>query len=529
MIVLSPLTPIFVLLLGAFIISILSRVLPPVGGEVLAFLTLIMAAAALLLLRGTESAISPPAGSFGLTYRADAPAWLFALVFSLFGIAWLGRLESNSLHRAAQLGLLAAGLSFVFSADLLTLYLSWGLLDLTLFFLIITGEGEEGHSIASRVLVVNYLAGLALLGAAVFASENLAWPLKFRSGTVLMLALVVRAGLYPLHLGLPLRQRSGYVISATAGLYLLARSEWPWSGPMTTVGEIAFVVGAVLAWGGRDIRRALPFVALGRIGFLFALAGRQHQISQMGQMGQMGVEIAALWGTLNFALCLALLDLTADEQWTTGFWARVLPGLAVVSLIGLPLTAGFVERWFFYGGNLLLVNLLAEVVFCAALLQAWLRPSEEAPLLEGIAQITHLAGASLLILPLLILGLHPPLLLLIMGWPVGDSSPGSMLVSLPELWSSTGLALWAALLLPPLGGYLLHRFRPGPIVFRDPGMFWKAMERVFCLEWLYRLLGQIILGLGRVVRAVVWLIEGEHYLGWTILLTIVALFFLLSG
>ncbi len=514
MIVLSPLTPILILLLGAVIISILSRVLPPVGSEVLAFLTLVIAAAALLLLRGAEAALSPAAGSFGLAYRVDTPAWLLALLFPLLGIAWLGRLESNALHRAAQLGLLAAGLSFVFSADLLTLYLSWGLLDLTLFFLLITAEGDR--SLAGRVLAVNYLAGLALLGAAVFAGHDLSWPFKFLSGTALVLALAVRAGLYPLHLGLPLRQRSGYVIPATAGLYLLAGSQRPWSGLMTTTGEIAFVVGAVLAWGGRDMRRALPFVALGRIGFIVALAGRQPQLP----------PTAVLWGIINFALCLALLDLTTDEQWTTGPWAKVLPGLAVASLIGLPLTAGFVERWFFYGGNLLLVHLGAEIVFCAALLKAWLHPPEEAPLLEGIGpQIAHLAGAGLLALPLLILGLHPPLLLLMAAWPGGDSS----LLSLLALWPSTGLALWMALLLPPLGGYLLYRFRPGPLVFRHPGMFWQAVERVLCLEWLYGLLGQVILGLGRAVRAVVWLIEGEHYLGWTILLAIVALLLLWSG
>ncbi len=518
MIVLSPLTPILVLLWGALIISILSRVLPPVGGEILAFLTLVIAASALLLLRGTGAAISPPAGSFGLAYRVEAPAWLLALVFFLLGIAWLGRLESHSLHRAAQLGLLAAGLSFVFAADLLTLYLSWGLLDVALFFLIVSGEGH--HSIAGRVLMVNYLAGLALLGATVLAGQNLSLPLKSLSDPVLVLALAVRAGLYPLHLGLPLRGRSGYVIPATAGLYLLTRSQGPWSGPMTTIGTIAFVVGAVLAWGGRDIRRVLPFVALGRIGFICALAGRPPQTSQAG-MG-----MAALWAMINFALCLALLDLTTEEQWTTGLWARVLPGLAVISLIGLPLTAGFVGRWFFYGGDLLFVNLLAEVVFCAALLKAWLHPPEEAPVIEGIVpQITHLAGAGLLALPLLLLGLHPPLLLLAAAWPAGYGS----LVSWPELWSSTGPARWAALLLPLLGGYLLYRFRPGPIVFRDPEIFWRAVERVFRLEWLYHLLGRIVLGLGRVVRAVAWVIEGEHYLGWAILLAIVALFFLLSG
>ncbi len=555
----SPLTPVLVLLLGALLIFALGSILPSLGRDALAVLIIGAAGASLFALKGmaTGGAIisswpSPPSLGGGWVYRIDALAWLFVLAMSFVNLAIiLASPNSSALaparwayFRSAQLILLAAGLSFAFSANLITLCLSWGFLDLALFLLIAAGSREPFTAeAAGRALVVNYLAGLTLLGGALLLREDgrISLSSGFSSASALWLPLsaaLVRAGLYPAHLWLPVRglvdseaRSLLYTVPSSTGLYLLVRlaalsSEGlPQVGALLALGGAALIIGAVLAWGERDGWRALYFVALNRIGYIVAstaLAGTQAVTVVVGSV-------------INLFVSLVLLFLGRSQweevgsRWLT-LWLKALPGIAIASLIGFPLTLGFSGRWSFYRAllpelnmPLLITSVLADAVLCAALLRIWPNLGADARPMRWDVVIPYLAGMTPLALSLLILGVHPPLLVSL----VAPLNGGPTFAPLLDLLSSVDVPLLAAVLLPPLGGYLLHRWQPTAL--DEFGWLWKGMGNVLCLGWLYRLIGRIGLGIGVVMRGVVAMIEGEHYLSWTILLAIVALFLLLGG
>ena len=131
--------------------------------------------------------------------------------------------------------------------------------------------------------------------------------------------------------------------------------------------------------------------------------------------------------------------------------------------------------------------------------------------------VPHLAGVVLLAAPLVLLGIHPPL----------ASFAGDMeLPAAGELIGRADIALWAVLLLPLVGGYLLHRGQKA--ILERSAAFWKGLAALLRLDWLYRQLWRIGGGIGAVLRGLAQVTEGRGYLGWTLLLAFIA-FLLLSN
>jgi hypothetical protein len=90
--------------------------------------------------------------------------------------------------------------------------------------------------------------------------------------------------------------------------------------------------------------------------------------------------------------------------------------------------------------------------------------------------------------------------------------------TLAAVLRSTKIAPWLALLLPPIGGYVLYR--RSEVVLKRLKMF----EDFLRLDWLYFLLERTTLAIANIVQAVGELIEGKGYPGWiTIFILIVFL------
>jgi len=565
---LSALTPVAILLSGAALLLLLGRALSPQDRGLVALLAAGGALVALLSLGGAPLAhftISSwhPQALFGddVAYRVDGLALLFASTLALLGLAAIvasldcpGGMKGHLY--AALLALLAAGLSFVLSANWLALCLSWAFLDLALFLaLLAAGQGTRAAKAALRGLGMNYLAGLALLAAALLLSEGareqggggaivplLLWP-----------AALVRAGAYPFHLRVPAEVEAEpealallRLLPTGAGLYLLARLRSLADGGslLAAVGTLGFAVGAALAWA--EGKGRLSSVALSGVGCAVlsaALAGPQGMI----------------WPAINLLLCLGLLLLSQGEAGAAGApegnfvlsaavrsalasglrrlaprirgrmpgtdfaplaspmlaalgrasRAGLWPKIALASLFGLPLTMGFVGRRSFYGlllaggwWGLLALSLPVEALLFAALLE--LRPFAGG----GQGRWGRLVGGAMLAVPIVVLGVRPSL------WASWALPPGG----------PTGVALWLALLLPLVGGYLLHHWRR-----RVSGRLrWTALSAALRLEWLYGLLWRAALGIGAALRAVAELSEGKGYLGWIALVVLVAFLVLIS-
>jgi len=488
-------TSVLVLLLGVLVIPILDRL---IAARRLGFSALLIAGGALLslLLPGGKSpsslVLSPwrPLMESELAFKIDGLAFVFAVSMLLLGLTSfslsLGDEGVEARLYVARLILLAAGLSFVFSADLLTLCFSWIFLEFALVLTEATSSVRRPH--AERMAQV--LGVLALMMAAFLLDSGLPFQ------TFLALAVLIRIGIYPLRLWKLAEARSQalpYLISTGSGLYLLVRTQ-PSSGLLTALGLMAFLIGSMLAWleGGSP-----RFVA----------------ISQVGYAVLVGSVARPLAAAVNLLLCLGLLfgqdRPEAAGQLREGVrgepWQRAPLALALVSLIGLPFTLGFVSRWLLYNALppqslwILVLSLLAEVMLSASLLRRWLASS------PGRLPAAHWAGVAFLAVPLLLFGFFPPLI-----------REGA----LPDLFHSAEAALWAILLSPPLGGYVLHRWCkvPAPLSAR--------LSSLLELDWLYEPLGRLLgnaeaifLGIGRAI-------EGRSYVGWALLAVFLFLLFL---
>lgn len=544
-------TPMVVLLAGALALLLLNRAAGPRNRSLLALL--IIGGAFLVLLslarglpvNGTISRWRPFFGS-DLAYYVDGLAFLFAALVALAGLATiatcLGRSEDlEGSSYAALLALLAAGLSFIFSANLITLCLSWVIFDLTfLWALAASDHGGSRMRRVPRILNLNCLACLSLLAAALLLGQG-DDSLSLRSSSIstpvfglILLAALVRAGLYPLHLWMPigvearLASRSLlHLVPASAGLYLLARlSAWPnglvslskdgglpYGQALIIASSLAFAIGALLAWAEADLSKILSFIMMSQVGYAIASLA----------IAKPPTRVVILWPSLNLVLCLGLLFLSQDRFEPGNSWPRAASGLAIASLVGMPLTSGFVGRWHLYhslltGSHLafLALSLLAETFLFAALLRMWSSVSINPSPSEVAYERLSVVGAALLAAPVLILGLHPPVL--------GRLIEVVPFPTLVGLLRSTTIARWVAFFLPPLGGYLLQRHRQR--IFDPIEIFWLKLSTALRLEWLYSLLGQIATGAAGTLEIVGRVSEGKGYLSWIAVMGLLVFLFL---
>lgn len=565
-------------LLGAILILFLGEERPTEGWNPLPPSITGLAFVASLLLRDelpvrvTLSRWRPlPQFRTELVYYADGLTLPFLLLMTLLGLAAIlsslvRRPEKNRLY-AAPFFLLAAGLSLVLSANLITLCLSWVLLDVGVFSLISLQKGG-GLPTAARALAINGLAGMALLAAALMASQSEA-SLVLVGGAVppfalslLALAALVRMGLYPLHLGLPLTEGKPWadalyrLIPASAGVYLLARAcsrareAIPAQGTLLLLGCLTMVVSAILSWGEARRSRALSWVVLNQISYVVLAMG----------IGTSQMAVVALLQSVNLVLAMGLLflglEMGAASRRET-LMVRALWALALASLLGLPPTLGFVARWAFYrhaieGGAWLLPLLsgAANALILAPLL-ILLRPSpppERGELIEAspgqiateqrlprldealallrstFAVRPGLVGLGLLGLPIVVLGVQPHLLASLVQ-PVGGAA--SPIYLTPSVRPLLGLKILIAILWPLLLGYGLYRARQ---VIAGRG---EALLSGICywmeLTWLYRLLGRGALRLGTALMRLMALLEGRYALAWIALMALMVVLLILGG
>jgi formate hydrogenlyase subunit 3/multisubunit Na+/H+ antiporter MnhD subunit len=549
--------PIIVLLAGALVLLLLNRAAGPRNRSPLTLLMIGIAFLTLLLLArnlpvdGTISRWRPFLGS-DLAYHVDGLAFIFAALMALVGLTTiapcLGHSENpETSSHATLLALLAAGFSFIFSANLVTLCASWVIFDLAFLWALRVSDRSGSMRIIPRVLSLSCLACLSLLAAALLLGDD---SLSLRSSSIsapvfglILLVALMRVGLYPLHLWMPIGVEARlaarsllHLIPTSVGLYLLARlSVWlnegvPYGRALAIAGSLAFFVGALLAWAEADLSKTLSFVIISQAGY-----------ATVSLAVAKAPAIVVLPG-LNLVLCLGLLFLSQDRCELGSLWSKAASGLAMASLAGVPLTLGFVGRWHLYhslltsaspsamlrtgsveptGSNLafLALSLLAETLLFAALLRMWSAISIIHVFPPEFAyQRSSVMGAVLLAVPVVILGLHPSGLRPLMG--------AVTFLNLVDLLRSKTIAQWAALFLPLLGGYLLQRHRQR--IFDPIGPFWSKLMAALRLEWLYSLLGRAAGGAADALWIAGRVSEGRGYLGWIAVVGLLA-FLLLRG
>jgi formate hydrogenlyase subunit 3/multisubunit Na+/H+ antiporter MnhD subunit len=559
----TPLLPITILLLGAGLLPLTKRV---ARGHVRYGLTLLVAGSFLavtlsLYWSRSNYIILPlwrPASLFGteLGYQADSLSLLFAALIGFITLVVIiaqGALLTSGErdhHPYGAIFLIAAGaVSLIFAADLVTLCLSWSFLDLGLLFLIaFVHRGKASSRTGLRLLAINYLAGLALL-ASLLILQGLGETatlqttlLPSRVISLVLLATLMRLGLYPALVALPADVEmslptviSWYIIPFSAGAYLLARittlapvAPVPGREIALFLGSLALVLSPFPLWFETSLKRAASFLVLNQVGYL-ALASTIASPYAAAIVSSQAIS-------LTLALSLLFLgQLSSREPVRHPYhiWTRGCTFVAVASLVGTPLTLGFVGRWLLFRslieaalGPLILLSLVGNSFLLSPLLKMFLEPVRQGSN-QGPVRPLLLAVMTALAVPLVILGLHPPFVEVLVGQQSALSTIPPLQVLVSSVEPPLSLALIGGILLSLTLGYLMYH--KGEIIVARAGISLETLTKVAKMEWLNSAVGWAVRWTTSILEQLGSLFEERRAVGWILLFaTLVALLVLSS-
>jgi hypothetical protein len=459
------------------------------------------------------------------------------------------------------LGLSASALLFLLAANWLTLVVAALIFDVML--LLWLARRRPAGGIVERFLLAISISDLALVATAylsrLYPAGELLWPIPSVSegnaslpavaGGILALAALLRLGAYPLDSwlrpGEPVPpadegicfERLALLMARSLGLYLwlLAAAQGvipgPWGGIILLLAVLGMSATAILTWHAEGYRQGVAYLTA------FLASQAVLAVPLMGQSG-LGV-ILVLSG--NLLLGTAILSLgPVSLAWMKAASGATLRGrsflsslpvvLAGASLVGLPVTLGFIGRVALYrlalsGGNALLIfiMLFGEVLVFSALWR-WLR-SDDSPAGQPAGRLFPFLlrpiAACSLALPLLLFGLSPPLLEQLMAEGSGFALP-----SLANTLQALDWPLVLTLLLPfPLAYWLERRHVFARSVASETRRLVGAALR---LEWAEQTLADLLGRAGKTSMFLWNVVEGEHYLGWGLVLALGILLFLAS-
>jgi len=289
---------------------------------------------------------------------------------------------------------LAAGIGLVLAVgNGIVLLISWEIMALCGYFLVMTEREEEHCRQAGFVYLVSTHAGtlalfalFSLLGEeACLISLPAAGSIEAAAGSgtaVFLLTLIgfgIKAGIMPLHIWLPAAHAaapshvsalmSGVMIKT--GIYGILRvlsffqdaPAW-WGGLILVLGLFSGIFGVIFAIAQHDIKRLLAYHSIENIGIILigigaAMLGKAHGVAAVAVLGTAG----ALLHVINHGLFKGLLFLSAGSMIRAfgskqlsacGGLLPILPytGLfflgGAAAICGLPPLNGFVSEWFIY-------------------------------------------------------------------------------------------------------------------------------------------------------------------------------------
>jgi multicomponent Na+:H+ antiporter subunit D len=288
--------------------------------------------------------------------------------------------------------LLLTGLAgVVLSGDLFHLFVMLEIYAIATYGLVALGGGKALFASFRYLLIGTAGSGLYLIGVGFIyfttGSLNMAdvadlLPALTESPTtagalaLIVTGLAVKMALFPFHVWLP--DAHSYAPPAVAALlaavqvkaaaYALIRILFDVFDPayvadlhVTTLlawfGAAGIVVGSVLAFRAKDIKRLLAYSTVAQLGFIGLGIGLANPLALVG----------ALFHVLNHAVMKSCLFLVAGGvlaqtgikeisryagMWRRMPWTMAGFGIAALSMIGIPPTAGFFSKWNLFLGSL---------------------------------------------------------------------------------------------------------------------------------------------------------------------------------
>ncbi len=557
----SPVGPALVLLIGAVTELLTGRWLRRPGWLTGLALFFVAVAAALhmnLRLQPVVPVYSQPWKLFlqigtNLVWVGDGWNWLIGgLILLLGGIgillslndarsasdaAWFRRVHTTL---AVHLGVLAAGLLFVESGNLLTAILTWVVLDI---MVLLRGAISPEFQTLGVASAQNQTRGLSLVGAMLLLIGLLpagpAGPAQPLQGGFLppetiglmLLASLIRAGIYPFHLWLLPIDRERVIVSerlldhmvpVLSGLWLLGwtvdlGAEYVVMQPdILAILILALLCSALAAWTSSDQPNHTTFVLI-TSATLAALSGAlAHAPGPTGMV----------WPTTAFALGGALW-LVGDRAWRTWGW-QVPVSVGALTLAGVPFTPGFLNQpalaRLSTTGDIFAVLFgvycLAQGIQIAALLRSWGgEPQKQRQVGEPAAAVRLLTASFVIGLPLAIAGFLPRTLAALASLPAAIpptlGNPPTVVADLP---------VWIALVIPLVLGIGLVITQPlyWPLLGDWPAQVNGAMR----LEWLFQVIWWLMNRASEFWGNAIRLVEGSGYMGWLMVFLLIGYYLL---
>ncbi len=405
-----------------------------------------------------------------LGFRVDALGLLFAagasllwIATSFYSIGYMRALEEHAQTRyfACFALALSATIGAAFSANLFTLFLFYEGLTLVTYPLV--GHKGTAEARAGARKYVIYLLGAAkvFLIAALVLTYNLAGTLEFRAGGILPAAKVAeqpallfvtfalflfgfaKNALVPLHSWLPAAMVAPTPVSALlhavavvkTGVFSTLRVFLFVFGPesMRALGAdrlalgaaaVTIVVGSCLALGQDNLKARLAFSTVSQLSYIVlgaallnssgVLGGTAHITNHAVSKITLFLCAGSIYVSTHKTEISQMSGLARRMPWTMGAFA-----LASLSIVGMPLTSGFVSKWYLVLGTVdrhslvLLGVLLAGSLLSAAYLGSILYKAyfEEEPASEAHGDIREVpwmvAPLAISAVASLLLGLFP--------------------------------------------------------------------------------------------------------------------------
>ncbi|MBN1639785.1 MAG: hypothetical protein JXA09_01025 [Anaerolineae bacterium] len=588
--------PILVLWIGALVFYVLDRYLEPQDRGSAEVVVLILALGFLIeartqigvpMVHGHALAALGWAGTTPFTILSRETWLLSLLLVGAAAMAALSSIGTATAGRAGRMAILGAALLFLTAGDWTTAALSWLLVDLALLgTLNARGVSRErlgwvgGLSLCGPILIGVALAVWESGGAHAWVDRGGPPPMAGLTpaaipplaAAALAVAALLRLMPYPLPTWFGAAQGAHASASHPAPRVLLTGVPallgavmWArlagWGGlealPAVAApavwGGVALLVGAARAWGAREPEQV--------VASLHALPGATVLLAVGPSTPEPWLVVVGASGVLaTVALYVAWTQCQHLDLYDVHTYWRAAPTLvALASLAGVPLCAGFPARAAIYWGAFtdgrwaaLALAVVGEALFLSALLQvllelecvvdldqvrasggtpsdspadlgapacararrvlatasrrarAWLRQVREQ---EGLVY-----GASALVaLALLVLGVAPRAFT---GAGLGE---WLRLLTLP---------MWAALLLPVAGAFFLYRSRDRLLDVWSA--WWPLFERLLSLDAVYRGIGRALKFVGSVLWGGMLLVEGAGYMAWVMLVCLVILLFVIA-
>lgn len=343
---------------------------------------------ALLLVRRVGETLTLAA--LGLSFRVTGPG---ALLCCLSCTLWLATaltsptyFSHHNAHRARYdffwLVTLGALCGVFLAGELLTLFIFFEVMSFTSWVWVAQNETPGALKAARVYLGVAVFGGMALLmglyllyaksGTLDLATLGAVTPQPwlYAAGVLMLVGFGAKAGMFPLHLWLPMAHPvapapasallSGILTkSGVYGVLLISSAlffgDQSWGDLLLLLGTVTMLLGAVLAVLSRDLKRTLACSSMSQIGFILVGAATQCLLGEHNAL--------AVWGTvlhmLNHSLIKLVLftaagvvyvgahSLVLDEirGYGRGKPWLMLPFLAAaLSIGGVPLWSGYISK-----------------------------------------------------------------------------------------------------------------------------------------------------------------------------------------